>query len=308
MTRNARRAWVIVNPRAGSGRAGVVVSDLRTALQDNGLSPSIHFTEGPGHASRLATTAVGEVVDDIVCVGGDGTLNEVVNGVLSVGRWPDGLRVAVLPLGTANSFVRDFGLRSGQWREAIKRLREGRSRQVDAALATTDSGFSRYFVNNSGSGFMAQVAQAANRWVRVLGASGYSAAVFWELIRLTAPMTHVKLSGPQGETTTDARLSMVAVCNTQWTGDQMWIAPNADASDGLLDVISVGIVSRLDLVRTFPRVFTGTHLGHPLIASSRAHWVRIAPSAASPVVLDGEVLTHTPVQIQVVPAAVAVAL
>ena len=303
-----RRALVIANPCAGAGRVRALTGDVLAALRQAGADAKLQTTEEPGHAARLAARAAADGLDALVCLGGDGTVNEVVDGVLGAGPWPAGLRLGPLPLGTGNAFVRDFGLRSGQWREALDRLIAGATRRIDAAVARPDSGPARHFVNVFGSGYMARVADVTNRRFKALGGSGYTAGVLWELARLAAPPTRLTLHGPDGEATIEAPLAMVAVCNTQWTGETMWIAPSAAPTDGVLDVITVGNVSRLELVRTFPKIFKGTHLEHPLVSAYRATRIRIEPTVDSPLLIDGEVIAQTPVTVDVLPAALTVAL
>jgi len=111
-------------------------------------------------------------------------------------------------------------------------------------------------------------------------------------------------TGDEGEN----RLTLVSICNTQWTGENMWIAPTADPEDGMLDVVALGPVSRLELVRLFPRIFSGTHLAHPAVRSYRATRVTIEPEEPSPLLLDGEVMGRTPVDVDIVPRAIQLAL
>ncbi len=101
---------------------------------------------------------------------------------------------------------------------------------------------------------------------------------------------------------------MVAVCNTQWTGETMWIAPRASASDGMLDVLTLGRVSRLELIRLFPRIFSGTHLNHHAVTYEKARSILIEQHVPGPLLMDGEVGGLTPVSVAVVPRALIVAL
>lgn len=308
-----RRVLVIVNPRAGRGRALSVVSDVETELRRTGFAPQTLTTDRPGHAADLAATARedGDCAA-VVAMGGDGTLHECANGLLRHGPCPDGPALVPLALGTGNSFVRDFGLASGQWRYALQRLADGHRQVIDAARASWTEGGqpqSGYFVNVFGIGFMASVADVTNRRLKALGGSGYSVAVLWQLARLTAPVTRLSIEGPSGERTTrELQLTLVAVCNTQWTGETMWIAPQASASDGLLDVLTLGRVSRLELIRLFPRIFSGTHLNHHAVTYEKARSVTIEPSVPGPLLMDGEVGDLTPVTVEVVPRALTVAL
>jgi len=309
----ARRVLVIVNPRAGRGRALTVVTEVETELRRTGFSVRTVLTARPGHAIDLAAAARtdGDYAA-VLALGGDGTLHECANGLLRDGPCPDGPALVPLALGTGNSFVRDFGLSSGKWRHALQRLADGHQQVIDAARANWYEGGqaqSGYFVNVFGTGFMASVAALTNRRLKVLGGSGYNVAVLWQLARLTAPDTRILIESLSGELTTrKSPLTLVGICNTQWTGETMWIAPQASASDGLLDVLTLGRVSRLELIRLFPRIFSGTHLSHHAVTYDKARSVTIEQSVPSPLLMDGEVGGVTPVTVAVVPGALTVAL
>jgi diacylglycerol kinase (ATP) len=303
-----------VNPRSGRGRALAALPGVSEALARAGYTLEVRQTRGPRHAEALAAAARG--ADTIVTLGGDGTVGEVVNGVLGQGAWPDHLALSPLPLGTGNSFVRHFGPFTGDWRGALGGLLEGRGRTIDAARVTWGTRDvtggarvwgSRILVNVFGCGFIAQVADVTNRRLKALGGRGYAAGVFVELARLGAPETRLTLDGPEKRTLAEP-LTLVSVCNTQWTGESMQIAPGADASDGLLDVVTVGQISRPELVRVFPRIFDGSHVTHPAVRIARAARIRIELARPGPLLIDGEVTGTTPVEIEVLPAAVRLAL
>jgi diacylglycerol kinase (ATP) len=302
------RAALIVNSRSGRGRAVAALAEVQSVLSSAGYLVTVLRTAGPGGAEALGAAVVES--DAIVTLGGDGTISEVVNGVLSRGAWPDGTALVPLPLGTGNSFVRHFGAATGEWKRALDGLLGGRARRVDAGRVTwteNSRGRSRYFINVFGTGFMAQVAEVTNRRFKWLGGRGYVAGVFWELARLRAPSTRLTIEGPAAEGRVEP-LTLVSVCNTQWTGEKMWIAPEAEPGDGLLDVVTVGQLTRAELVRVFPRIFDGTHVTHPAVRCCRATRVRIDPGIGGPLLIDGEVMGSTPVEIEVVPAAVRVAV
>jgi diacylglycerol kinase (ATP) len=306
------RVTLIVNPEAGHGRTRRLAGPIAGELRRLGAEVDVRWTERRRHASELARQAVQNGTSIIAAAGGDGTLNEAVSGLLEEGSWPAGVAIVPLPVGTANSFAREFAVHTGHWQEAIRRMLDGRRRQVDAARASFQDPFgverSLYFVNMFGTGFIALVAETTNRQFKFLGSLGYSAAVFWQLARLSAPLTRLEMYGPTGAITDCRQLVLVAVSNTQWTGDRMWIAPQADPTDGLLDVLTLTPVSRIELIRLFLRLFSGRHLSHPAVLAYRVQRVTIAPQSPSPLLLDGEVLGSTPVSVSILPGAVTVAL
>ena len=270
---------------------------------------AISLTERPGHAGQLAAAAVNAGASAIVVAGGDGTVHEVINGVLGLGGWPSDLRLAVLPLGTSNAFCRHFGLKSGRWRQALDGLADGCSRRVDLGHVTA-AGFSRYFATCMGTGFMALVAQAASRRFGFLGASRYTAAVVSQLPRLATSITELELDGPRGTLQRVENLALVAVCNTRWTGNQMKIAPGAEIDDGMLDVVSVGNLSRIDFLLTFLKVFSGGHLNHPGVSGFQVTRVSLPSVKSALLVLDGEIIccAGAGVQVEIAPNAAILAL
>ena len=301
------RITLLLNPVSGKGRARRAAPDVRAALEAAGHTTTVLTTDGMGAARRLALDAAQGGAEALVTLGGDGTLSEAVDGVLAAGRWPDGLTITPLPLGTGNSFVRHFGPKTGEWPAALAGLLAGRRRWLDAACVEAEREPVRHMVNVFGTGFMAHVADTANRRFKALGGASYTAGVLWQLARLSAPRTALTLEGFEGRLP-DAPLTLVAVCNTQWTGEDMWLSPHADPADGLLDVLTLGPLSRLELLRLFPKIFTGTHLSHPAVTCHRAREVRIAPRAPSPLLVDGEVLGATPVTVRILPGAFQAAL
>jgi diacylglycerol kinase (ATP) len=301
------RVTLILNPVSGKGRARRALPEVRTLLEAAGHSVMLLTTDSPGAAGPLAVQARDNGCDALVTLGGDGTHSEAVDGLLAAGPWPDRLTITPLPLGTGNSFVRHFGPKTGDWQRAVSGLLADRRQWLDAAIVEPDGAPARHMVNVFGTGFMAHVAHVANRRFKRLGGAGYTAGVLWELARLAAPNTALTLDSDAPEAL-EAPLTLVAVCNTQWTGEDMWIAPSADPADGALDVITLGQLTRLALLRLFPKIFSGTHLSHPAVRSLRARQVRVAPRDSSPLLVDGEVLGRTPVTVRVLPRAFQVAL
>lgn len=323
---------LIVNPAAAGGRAGRALGPVQHALAQRGCKVEVYHTERPGHAGQLAQQAATAGPCAIATLGGDGTLNEAVQGLVAGGAWPDQVTITPIPVGTANSFARDFGLQTGDWQAAVERLVSGQSRQVDVAsislgresggAAGNDAAGSDaagaparlvYSVNVFGTGFMAAVAATTNRRMKRFGELGYSLAVFWELARLAPVPTRltIGLSEAEGDARTimiEAPLILVAVCNSQWTGDRMWIAPQADPADGALDVLTLGAISRLELVRLFGRIFSGRHRTHRAVNEYRVRRITIEPLVDGPLLIDGEVYGSTPVTVEVVPGAITVGL
>lgn len=284
---------LLYNPRAASGRGGALARKAARLLEERGLRARLVGTSAPGHASHLAEDLAKGSAERILVLGGDGTLSEAADGVLRSGRRPE---MGFFPGGTGNSFLRDFGLSSLE--DAVARVARGEPRDVDAALATWPGG-ERHFLNVFGVGFVARVCDFANRRLKWMGGRSYTFAVLPEVARLRSPPTRLALDGRA----MDGEYALVSVCNTVHTGGGMRIAPMARPDDGWLDVVALRAVGRARLLRLFPKIFDGSHVGEPEVLVERARHVRVEPSEPSPLLGDGEVYGATPVEARVLPGA-----
>lgn len=289
---------LIHNPRSAGGRGAWLAERARDLLASRGLHARLLATMGPGDAARIAEDLARAGEPRILAVGGDGTLSEVADGVLRTAMRPE---LGFLPAGTGNSFLLDFGVRTLE--EGARRVAEGKTRELDAGVASWAGG-ERHFINVFGTGFIARVCDRANRRFKAWGDLAYSAAVFPETARLRSPVTRLVLDGAEIE----ERFALVAVCNTIHTGGAMRIAPMARADDGWLDVVALRAVGRAHLLALFPRIFSGSHVGHPRVFIGRAREVRIDPAEPSPLLGDGEVYGESPVRVRVRPAALRLLL
>lgn len=300
------RHLAIVNPAAGGGACGRRAPGALESLRRHGLQVEVAETGAPGDGVRLAREALLAGHRSLIAVGGDGTLFEVVNGLMAAtgdaasveaGARPT---LGVLPLGSGNSFVRDFG--DGSPASAARALVRGVRRPCDVIRIRHDRGVT-HFVNIFSVGFVAEVGALRNRRFSRLGALGYMLGVVVEVARLRQwfiPMA-VGEAGLCRERTT-----FVAVCNSRYTGGRMEMAPGAETADGLLDVVHVGALGRISLLATFPRIFKGTHVTHPAVRTAQARTVRFELESELPVLVDGEILRLRPHSLEVLPGAIDV--
>ena len=251
-------------------------------------------TRGSGHATALADEAARAGVPLVVAVGGDGTLNEVVNAVAPL-RATHPVTVGAVMTGRGRDACRNLGLLRDPHR-AVRRLVDGQVVSRDLGLATWPGG-RRFFAAAVGVGFDAVV-------VRRAGTRGgrlrYLAAVLAS-VRDYRPSTAV-VDGPAGTSWTGAAASVI-VCNGSHLGGGMRIAPAARVDDGLLDVVVLGDLGRAELVRWLPTVFWGGHLANRKVRSWRAPAFRVDMAGASSLQLDGELGGGLPVEISAQPAA-----
>lgn len=294
-------ALVILNPAAGGGRCGRRAPAVLEALRGEGMDLEVVHTRAPGHATELAARAWERGERHFVVAGGDGTFSEVLNGLL-----PEALSsrqrpcVGFIPLGTGNSFLKDFG--PGDLEHAVQALREGRTRTVDAMRLVHAQG-ELYFANIVSMGFAAEVARITNRRLKPLGVLGYIVGVLLTTLAMRAHRLPYRLDGgPLRE----GLLTMLNFCNSQFTGGAMHMAPSADTADGRLDVVHAERMTRLGLLGTFPKLFKGTHLEHPALSATQARQVDLEVTEAVPVTVDGESMVLCPRRIEVVPGAIEV--
>lgn len=290
---------VIVNPVAGGGRALRLLPRLVAALSDRPGLCSVHVTTAPGEATAVAAAFAAAGMRLVVAVGGDGTVNEVANGLVGPGRPPTTL--GVVPAGRGGDFARSVGLARNP-AVALARLRVGRARRVDVGRAEFGDGSSRLLTNVGGVGFDAEVARRAAR-SRLPGTTApYLAGIAGALRHLRTRRVEVATDG--GSFSGEALAIVVA--NGHSFGGGIRIVPDADPNDGCLDVAIIGNVSRRELVRQVPGVYRGAHVRHPRFALLRATMVRIESDGPMPVQLDGEGVGAAPVTFVVVPAALRV--
>jgi YegS/Rv2252/BmrU family lipid kinase len=269
-----------------------------------GLEGETLFSERPGHVIELAERAVRDGAELVVAVGGDGTLNETVNGLLRGGGTAE---LATIPLGTGMDFVRTYGIPT-RFDDAVRTALEGTTRTIDVGRVSYrnwDGSEAERIVANVGSvGMSAAVAQRANGMSKGLGGR---ATFFYALVRvfLEWENTLVSVELDDGERR-EARMHDVIVANGQWHGGAMWLAPDAKPDDGLFDIVLIGDITKRDFVTTAPKIYRGTYLSHPKVDLLRSRAVLVDAPERLPIELDGEQVGTTPVRFEIVPGALRV--
>jgi YegS/Rv2252/BmrU family lipid kinase len=291
----------VINPASGNGaaeRRWPQVADLASAY---GLAGDALLTEAPGHAADLAERAVAEGARLLVVVGGDGTLNEVVNGVVRTARTD--VDLALVPSGTGDDFARSFRL-PRDVEEALKvaggttvrTLDLGRARFVGHDGAEGE----RYFANFAGAGISGAIARRGAETSRRLGAR---LAYFWATVAVFSRWKSVEMSVQADEERREGLLHEVFVANGGYAAGGMRVAPHADTGDGLLETVLIGDFTKPEFMVTFPKIYRGKHVGHPKVEILRARSVAVEATVPLPVVLDGEQPGSTPASFEVVPGA-----
>lgn len=285
------RVLIVVNPTAGRGRAGRVWPAVAAELDRCGIEYEPHFTTGPKDATSAARSAAGRGYGAVVAAGGDGTLTEVVNGLVG-----SGCAFGVLPMGSGNDFARTAGVALDPV-AAARQLASAVPRPVDLGRAGE-----RYFVNVASAGMDAEIANLMNvdlRWLS--GAPAYVAATFWTLARFRSTLVRLELDGAIHR----LPASLVAVGNGRFYGGGMMVTPGASLDDGLFDVCVLGAMGRAEFLREFPSVYRGQHLSHPKVSIFRARKVTLQtePEGRYLVQADGEILGRVPREFTVEPGA-----
>ncbi len=288
------RIVAIVNPIAGKGKCARLWPQVEGYLRELGLEFEVCFTKNKGDAIGLAAEAASREIDCLLSVGGDGTLNEVVNGVA---KRP--VTIGVIPTGSGNDFVRTLGLKPHDWRGACRMVAAGRVRPMDLGRIN-----GRHFANVAGVGFDAAVANCANVWAkqRFPGSMAYVAA----LLKVLAQFKSTELTIELDDQTFSGVGWLVAVANAQYFGGGMWVAPRAKIDDGLFDVCILGELSRSRFLAAFPSVFSGKHLAHPAIHYFRSQSVKVSAKDPLLVQADGELIAETPQSLCLLPGRLSI--
>jgi len=294
----------LVNPASDNGATGKRWPELAHRAAGLGLTGETLFSERPGHLVELAERASRGGAELIVAVGGDGTLNEVVNGLLRAGGSAE---LATIPIGTGMDFVRTYKI-PARFEDAVRTARDGTVRRIDVGRVTYrtwDGAEGERHVANVGSvGMSAAVARRANGMSKVAGGR---ATFFYALVRvfLEWKNTLVSVELASGERR-EGRMHDVIVANGQYHGGAMWLAPQAQPDDGLFDVVLIGDITKRDFVTTAPKIYRGTYLSHPKVELLRSPTVAVDAPERLPIELDGEQVGTTPVRFEVVPGALRV--
>ncbi len=297
----SENAVFLVNPASGNGATGKRWPELAHRAAQLGLEGETLLSERPGHLIELARGAVERGAGLVVAVGGDGTLNETVNGVAE-----SGVTLALLPLGTGMDFGRTYGI-PRKFEDAVRVATDGDTRTIDAARVAyrTWAGdqATRWFANIGSVGMSAAVAQRANSMSKALGGR---ATFFYALVRVFLEWENTEITVTLDDGERRGRTHDVILANGQWHGGGMWLAPDAQPDDGLFDVVVIGDVNKRDFITTAPKLYKGKHVGHPKVEVLRSATVTVDAPEHLPIEVEGEQIGTTPARFEVVPGALRV--
>lgn len=284
---------VILNPFGGRLSSAAKQARVEQALHQVGLNYHLEMTRHPGHAIELAHQAALEGWPLIVAAGGDGTISEVVNGLMQAAG--DGVAgtLGILPLGTANDLAAALNLPQDIM-AACQRLKTGQTRLIDVGQVNE-----RYFVNNSAVGLEPLVTLAYEKIHWVKGTPRYLIAAIQSIWQARPWLMQVAWNQSEYE----GPVTLVSVGNTHRTGGMFYLTPQAQPDDGYLDFIYAGKLNRSQLLRLLPQTLNGSHIASPQVVYRRTAALTITAAPPTPIQADGEIITThaTEIRYRVIP-------
>jgi len=305
----ARKSVIIVNPRSASGTTGRnwarIDQEIRRGLKTD---LDVRFTERQGHGTTLASEAIKEGYDRVVAVGGDGTINEVMNGFFEKGKLINpNAALAVMSIGTGSDFVKTLEFPTTPF-EAAERIRLGKAWTIDLGKCTftglDGEQQSRLFINIADFGSGGAIVDKVNRTSKVFGGQ---ISFLWGILT-TLPTYKNKLTkyrvddGPEEEKV----LNTFVVANGRYYGGGLKPAPNAQLDDGLLDIVSIGDVGFLEAISSLGKFRKGTYLEIPKVTFSKGKTVVASSEETQLVEMEGEVVGRLPARFEMLPKAMKI--
>ncbi|MEA4849028.1 MAG: diacylglycerol kinase family protein [Clostridiaceae bacterium] len=302
------KIYVIVNPVSANGKTAREWPQFRKVLTDSGYEFEAALTEYPGHAVELSRKALKLGYRTIMSVGGDGTMNEVVNGFFEGGRLIDeNSRLVVFSRGTGCDFIRTLGIDKGI-EALLDILDRDREKQIDVGCVsfTGRSGkrVSRYFLNIADIGIGAETANRVNKHSKRL--SGFLSFMFGAVSAMLTYKNRDFKVVIDDEIALCERINSVIVANGKYFGGGMMVAPDAVIDDGIFDIIIFGDLSKPDIIKSFPQIYKGGHMSHPKLKHYRGSKVKAASGGKSLIEVDGEIPGRDDAVFELMPKALKI--
>jgi YegS/Rv2252/BmrU family lipid kinase len=301
-----QKEWLmIVNPNAGNGKGKKDWDKISALLKKEDLPFTVKFTERKCQAIIFAREGITAGFRKIITVGGDGTLNEVVNGVFSNTVCPtNDISLAMIPVGTGNDWARMFGIPS-DYEKAIKIICENKQMIHDIGIINFFDGTekkSRYFINIAGLGFESVVVRRTN--IQKDKGRGGKLIYFYNLLMSLLSYKNTKAEVVIDGKKIDADVFSINVGNGRYCGGGMRQTPNALPNDGVLDVTVINGMGKIEIIRNLKILYDGTILKHPKIDGYKCKNLTVTSDSVIYTEADGESLGHTPVEFSIIPACV----
>lgn len=275
-------AKVILNPYSSRWKAGKRQEETETALRDAGIEYELALTEKPGHAIALAGEALALGFNPIIAAGGDGTISEVVNGIMQDSSNEPLPALGIMPLGTANDLAVNLGIPT-DLPSAAQIIASGATEYLDVCQVND-----RYFVNNAGLGLESYISSIQNGLTTVNGILRYLLAAILGISR--NPQWTMKMEWDGG--TYEGPVTLISIGNAPLTGGVFYTVPHADPFDGKLSAIYGHIPTRLKILTALPNIMrkdTGNITEHPAVEGINCTWLRVTTEPPTPAHADGEI-------------------
>ena len=292
-----KKYYLIVNPAGGTKKGLKILETVRPIFYKSGVHVDILLTEYAGHARELANTLNLSGYNGLCAIGGDGTLFEMVNGMLKR-KDNQNFPLGLITGGTGNAFMHDLNCLDPV--EASERIIKGDLRSVDIARVETPNNL-YYSFNIIGWGLVTDAGYLAE-YFRLLGGLRYDVASILEVLRGKRRIARLILD----DQVIDDDFVFIIACNTIHTGKAMRIAPNSEFDDGKIDLIIVRQTSKIELLKLFPKLFTGEHVKSKLVEYRQVQKFSIIPNENSSLNIDGELTGVTPVHVTMEPKRINV--
>lgn len=291
--------YLIFNPKAGGGKAGDKIDQLKNLLALSGISYKLAVTEYKGHATDLTANLDVSPYDGIVAAGGDGTFFEVLNGYFK-NKHRNSMPLGILPMGTGNSLTQDIMEKEHQLENFVRLLKKGYTKPIDV-IKVKNSSHDFYYANTMGLGFVSDVNITANR-IKFFGKTAYTLGVIYNTIRLRSYPVKITIDNSVHE----LKNVFISFSNSRYTGGNYLLAPDARIDDGFIDLIIVNKLSRINLLKTFPLIFSGKHVETRFVDTLKGKHVFVETASHKFLSPDGELLGYTPAEITCIPQAIRI--
>jgi YegS/Rv2252/BmrU family lipid kinase len=303
-----KTSWfVVVNPNAGNGKGKKDWKRISGLLDKNLASYDTRFTTKKGEATEFTRSAIESGCRNIISVGGDGTLHEIVNGIFTQDQCdPKDLTLSMIPVGTGNDWGRMFGIPT-VYEGAVQVIREGRTMLHDIGFVSFQSGTiseKRYFINIAGLGFESLVVKKTNRQ-KDKGKSN-KAIYFYNLLSSLVSYRNTRCDIIIDGKKESGKVFSINVGNGRYCGGGMRQTPDAVPDDGLLDITVIWEIGRIEIIRSLKLLYDGTILSHPKVDGYRSNNLKVSSEQVLYLEADGESLGHTPAEFGIIPSALNV--
>ena len=286
---------LIANPKSGTINFNKAISSVKKHFKRYSIESTLIITEYGGHAVDISKNENLNIFDSVCAMGGDGTLFEVLNGMLSRSA-DDRIPISLIPNGTGNSFMKTVGVTEQD--SAVKIVAGNSSRKIDVMKASC--GQKDFFsLNLIGWGMATDISVFAEK-LRAFGGQRYNIASFFEIIKNKRRIAKITIDGVKRE----GDFAFIIACNTKYVGKDMKMAPKAAIDDGLIDLIIVKKASSLKLFSVFPKLFDGSHVDHDACEYVHCKSFSIYPNDTGDLNIDGEIIGSSPVSVSLIKGGV----